>query len=65
MKEVVSDLNTFAHKGCIIAVQKKKFFFSPNFALLPGFVCIGATLRIGQEMLCLQYAGFKKNNMSK
>ena len=33
-------------------------FFSANFALLAGFFGIGATIRIGQEMLCLQYAGF-------
>ena len=29
-----------------------------NFALLAGFFCIGATIRIGREMLCLPYAGF-------
>ena len=30
------------------------FFFSANFALLAGF--FGATIRIGQEMLCFPYA---------
>ena len=29
-----------------------------NFALLAGFFCIGATIRIVREMLCLPYAGF-------
>ena len=33
---MVSDLNTFSHKGCKIAAQKK-FVFSANFALLAGF----------------------------
>ena len=33
---MVSDLNTFAHKGCKIAAQKK-VWFSTNFALLAGF----------------------------
>ena len=56
---MVSDLITFADKGCKIAVQ----FFSPsfflaNFALLAGFFVIGATIRIGREILCLPYAGF-------
>ena len=35
-KEVVSDLNTFAHKGCKIAAHKKVLFLT-NFALLAGF----------------------------
>ena len=33
---MVSDLKTFAHKGCKIATQKK-VCFSANFALLAGF----------------------------
>ena len=33
---MVSDLNTFAHKGCKIAAQQK-VSFSANFALLAGF----------------------------
>ena len=51
---MVSDLKTFAHKGCKIAAQKK-VSFSANFALLAG---IGANICIGREMLCLPYAGF-------
>ena len=42
---MVSDLKTFAHKGCKIAAQNRNFF------------CIGATIRIGREILCLPYAG--------
>ena len=40
-----------------IAAQKK-VCFSANFALLAGFFGIGATIRIGREILCLPYAGF-------
>ena len=54
---MISDCKTFAHKGCKIATQKKKCF-SANFALLAGFFGIGATIRIGREILCLPYAGF-------
>ena len=54
---MVSDLKTFAHKGCRIAAQKK-VSFSANFALLAGFFGIGATIRIGREIQCLPYAGF-------
>ena len=54
---MVSDLKTFAHRGCKIAA-KKKVCFLVNFALLAGFFCIIATIRIGREMLCLPYAGF-------
>ena len=36
----------------------KQVSFSANFALLAGFVFIGATIRIGREILCLPYAGF-------
>ena len=54
---MVSELNIFAYKGCTIAALKK-FVFSLNFALLAGFFGIGATIRIGREMLCLPYAGF-------
>ena len=62
---MVSDLKTFAHKGCKIAVQKK-LVFAANFALLAGFFgilgppyCgIGTTIRIGREMLCLPHAVF-------
>ena len=51
---MVSDSKTLAHKGCKIAAPKK----SANFDLLAVFLGIGATLRIGGEILCLQYAGF-------
>ena len=54
---MISDLKTFAYKGCQIAA-KKKGSFSANFALLAGFFGIGATIRIGREMLRLPYAGF-------
>ena len=54
---MVSDFKIFAHKGCKIAAQKK-VCFSANFALLAGLFGIGATIRIGQEMLCLPYMGF-------
>ena len=43
------DLKTFSHKGCKIATHF--FFFSANFG-------IGATIRIGREVLFLPYAGF-------
>ena len=56
-KEVVSDLKTLAYKECKIAACKK-FNFSANFALLAGFFGIGATIRIGREMVCLPCAGF-------
>ena len=52
MKKVVSDLKTFAYKGCKIVVQKKLFFLT-NFALITGFFGIDATIRIGREMFCL------------
>ena len=50
-------MTILAYKGCKIAAQKK-IGFSANFALLSGLFCIGATIRIDQEMLCLPYAGF-------
>ena len=45
-KEMVSDMKTFAYKGCEIAAHKKKFFLA-NLAFLVGFFGIGATIRIG------------------
>ena len=51
-------LKTFAYKGWKIAAQKE--LFSGKLSLISGFVGIGATIRIGQEMLCVLYAGFKK-----
>ena len=55
--EMVSDLKTFAQKGRAKNKKKQK---SVNFVLLAEFFCLGASIRIGQEMLCLLYAGFKK-----
>ena len=54
---MVSYLKTFTHKGCKIAAEKKKRKMA-SFALLAGFFGISATIRIGQEMLCLMYAVF-------
>ena len=39
----------------IFSVFQKKIFFG---ILGPTFCGIGATIRIGREMLCLSYAGF-------
>ena len=36
----------------------KKVWFSTNFAFLAGFFWYRSTICIGQEMLCLLYAGF-------
>ena len=57
MEKVVSHCKTFGHKGCKIASQRKNSFLA-NFALLARFFGIGATIRIGREMLCLPYAGY-------
>ena len=54
---MVSDLKTFCQKGCKIAAEKKVCFLA-NFVLLAGFLRIGATIRIGGEILCLPCAGF-------
>ena len=37
--------------------MQKEVCFLVNFALIAEFFCIGATVCIGREMLCLQYAG--------
>ena len=55
---MVSDLKTFAHKGCKIAAPKKPGFCGEFCLTSRIFVGIGATIRIGREMLCLPYAGF-------
>ena len=48
-----------------VKLPRKKVCFLANFALLAGFFCIVAAIRIGQEMLCLSYAGFlKKESIS-
>ena len=44
-------------EGCRIAVQKKVIFLA-NFALLRRIFCIGATIHINREILCLPDAGF-------
>ena len=56
-KKICYGFFSFAHKGYKIAAQKSlifdKFCFTSRI-----FFCIGATMRIGQEMICLPYAGF-------
>ena len=50
-------LENFAQKRRKIAAKKSLFFWQ----ILPyyqAFFGIGATIRIGPEMLCLPYAGF-------
>ena len=47
---------TFAYEGCEIAAQKNVFF--GKFCLTCMIFCIGATIRIGRDVLCLPYAGF-------
>ena len=44
---MVSDWETFAHKGCKMASQEKGFFSPADVTLLAGFFNIGATIRIG------------------
>ena len=66
-----SNIWTFFWKWSKIAAQKKVFFCW--FCLGPPSYGIGATIRIGREMLCLPYAGFflkmvtlrKKNSVIK
>ena len=63
MERVVSDLKTFAHKWCKIAAHRKSLLFG-KFCLTSriflvsvlDFFGIGATIRIGQEILCLPSA---------
>ena len=57
MKETISDLKTFAFKGCKMAAQKK-FVFVELCLTSRIFFGIVATIRIGREMLCLAYAEF-------
>ena len=47
---------TFAHKWYKIAAQFVFCFFG-EFCLTSKIFCIGATVRIGRELLCLPYAG--------
>ena len=46
-----------------VKLPHKKVSFLANFALLAGFFVIGATIRIGREMIYFPYAGFCKKNM--
>ena len=62
---MVSDLKTFSHKECKIAAQKNKVFIFLNFSLLAGCFGIGATIRIGREMLCLPYVGLSSNRPNR
>ena len=58
---MVSDLKTSAYKGCKITAQKNVIF--GEFCLTSRiFVGIGATIRIGREMLCLPYVEFFLNS---
>jgi hypothetical protein len=52
-----SNIWTFLFRSDLKAPRKKKFFFC-WFCLGPPSYGIGATIRIGREMLCLPYAGF-------
>ena len=52
-----SNIWTFLFGSGLKLPRKKKFFFC-WFCLGPPSYGIGATIRIGQEMLCLPYAGF-------
>ena len=52
---MVSDLKTFANKGCKIAAQKK---IPANFALPAIFFGIGDTVHVGWEIQCLPYVFF-------
>ena len=61
---MVSDLNIFVWKLSKIAAQKKFVFYAGFLGILGLPYCgIGATIRIGREMLCLPYAGFLLKNM--
>ena len=52
-----SNIWTFLFGKCLKSPRKKKFFFCWVCLGLPSYG-IGATIRIGREMLCLPYAGF-------
>ena len=53
-----SNIWTFFFGSGLKSLRKKKFFFFCWFCLGPPSYGIGATIRIGREMLCLLYAGF-------
>ena len=54
-----SNIWSFLFWSGLRSSRKKKFFFC-WFCLGPPSYGIGATIRIGREMLCLPYAGFLK-----
>ena len=53
-----SNIWTFLFGNGLKLPRKKKVFFCCWFCLGPPSYGIGATIRIGREMLCLPYAGF-------
>ena len=65
MEKVVSNIKTFAYKGCKIDAQNKNLFFCKFCLTGRIFFCIGATNCSSREMLCLPYAEFFFTNTSK
>ena len=72
-KKLSQNLKKIPIKG-VKSLRKKKVFFSANSGLLNSLIIrsiksrfygIDATIRIGQEMLCLPYAGFLLNIFPK
>ena len=57
-----SNIWTFLFERGLKSPRKKKFFCCCWFCLGPPSYGIGATIRIGWEMLCLRYAGFLSSN---
>ena len=58
---MVSDFQSFTNRGCNIAAI---FFVCGRFFLTEqDFFGIGATIHIGREILCLQYAGLFMYNI--
>ena len=53
-----SNIWKFLFESGLKSPRKKKFFCCCWFCLGPPSYGIGATIRIGWEMLCLPYAGF-------
>ena len=60
-----SNIWTFLFVSGLKSPRKKKFFCCCRFWLGPPSYGIGATIRIGREMLCLPYAGFFLMNWDK
>ena len=64
MEKVVSDLKTFAHKGCKIADQKIVSFLW-NFALLAGFFLVSVLLSaLVKRCFVSRMQDFKKNSLT-